>query len=846
MRPFGFHVTILNTLDYLGKFDGKSDEGFFIGYSLNSKAFKVYNIRTRKVEESLHIRFLEDKPIIAGDGPKWLFDIDVLTNSMNYVPVVAGTNSNDLVDGSLFDSSLKNASNDEPQPSSDVGKKDDKGINKENRIDDQERPENSTQDVNTAGPSINTTSTIVNTGSLNINTVSPTFTTAPLEATYADFFGDETEIDMSNITTIYLVPSTPNTRIHKDHSLDHVIGDVQSGVQTRRMTKTTNEQGFISAVYEGKTHEDLHTCLFAYFLSQEEPKKVIQALKDPSWIEAMQEELLQFKLQQGYTQEEGIDYDEVFAPVSRIKAIRLFLAYASFKDFVVYQMDVKSAFLYGKIEEEVYVYQPPGFEDPEFIRVKSDILLVQVYVDDIIFGSTKKELCTKFEKLIHKKFQMSSMGELTFFLGLQVTQKDDGIFISQDKFVDEILKKFGFSTMKTASTPMETSKPLMKDENAEDVDVYLYRSVDIIFVDSSFNLEAYSDSDYADASLDRKSTTGGCQFLGSRLILWQCKKQTIVVTSTTEAEYLATASFYGQNGKGATTASSLEAEQASGNINKTQSMAMPYVPLPQEISAGGSPRCQEAIGGSIAQTRSERICAIYGESHHPSSCTKQFWATAKAKTVNGEVYIQALVDGKKMIVTETSERRKRFSRKLSPLYLRNNDVQAPEELEPIIDEAANEEHVPIHSNDPLLSGLKRLRKVGRTTRIESSKDEGLGAQEDASKQGRKIVDLDADAEKLLKDFKKNLQAGLEEEERMARQKEEEDNLILWDNTQAMMEADYELAQRLQVEEQGELTIEERSKLFVELMDKRKKHFAKLRAEEIRRKPPTKDQKEESN
>ncbi|GJT21466.1 putative ribonuclease H-like domain-containing protein [Tanacetum coccineum] len=230
---------------------------------------------------------------------------------------------------------------------------------------------------------------------------------------------------------------------------------------------------------------------------QEEPKKVIHALKDPSWIEAMQEDLLQFKLQedergivirnkarlvaQGYTQEEGIDYDEVFAPVARIEAIRLFLAYASFKDFVVYQMDVKSAFLYGKIEEKVYLLEL-GMKPCQHIcwtmsfkRHKDDILLVQVYVDDIIFGSTKKELCNAFEKLMHEKFQMSYMGELIFFLVLQVQQKKDGIFISQDKYVDEILKKFRFTEIKTASTPIETQKPLLKDENGEEVDVHMYR-----------------------------------------------------------------------------------------------------------------------------------------------------------------------------------------------------------------------------------------------------------------------------------------------------------------------------------------------------------------------------------
>ncbi|GJU57372.1 putative ribonuclease H-like domain-containing protein [Tanacetum coccineum] len=206
---------------------------------------------------------------------------------------------------------------------------------------------------------------------------------------------------------------------------------------------------------------------------EEEPKKVIQALKDLSWIDSMQEELQQFKLKQVWTlvdlphAKRAIVTKWVYRNkkdkrVARIEAIRLFLAYASFKDFVVYQMDMKSAFLYGKIKEEVYVCQLLG--------VKIDISLVQVYVDDIIFGSTKKELCTKFKKLIHKKFYMSSMGELTFFLGKQVTQKDDGIFISQDKYVDEILKKFRFSTVKTANTPIESSKPLMKDENAKDVD----------------------------------------------------------------------------------------------------------------------------------------------------------------------------------------------------------------------------------------------------------------------------------------------------------------------------------------------------------------------------------------
>ncbi|GJY31862.1 putative ribonuclease H-like domain-containing protein [Tanacetum coccineum] len=191
-------------------------------------------------------------------------------------------------------------------------------------------------------------------------------------------------------------------------------------------------------------------------------------------------------------------------------------------------------------------------------------MLVQVYVDDIIFGSTKQSMYTEFEECMHKRFQMSSMGELTFFLGLQVKQQPDGIFISQDKYVADILKKFDFWSIRTATTPIESNKPLVKDEDGVDVDVHIYRSMigslmyltasrpDIMFAvcacarDSPFELEAFSDSDYGGASLDRKSTTGGCQFLGRRLISWQCKKQTIVANSTTEAKYVAAANCCGQ------------------------------------------------------------------------------------------------------------------------------------------------------------------------------------------------------------------------------------------------------------------------------------------------------------
>ncbi|GJT77096.1 putative ribonuclease H-like domain-containing protein [Tanacetum coccineum] len=296
------------------------------------------------------------------------------------------------------------------------------------------------------------------------------------------------------------------------------------------MTKTSQEHAMVSYIKKQRrtNHKDYQNCLFACFLSQIETKKRLVDL--PKGKQAIGTKWVY----RNKKDERGI--------VVRNKA-RLVA------------QDVKSAFLYGTIEEEVYVCQPPGFEYPQFPNK-----VYKVYVDAIIFGFTKKSLCTEFEGLMHKKFQMSSMGELTFFLGLQVMQRNDGIFISQDKYVADILKKFDFSSVKTTSTLIETNKALIKDEKAEDVDVYLYRSMmyltasrpDIMFTvcacarDSPFNLEAFSNSDYARASLDRKSTIGGCQFLGKRLISWQCKKKIVVANSTTKAEYVVAANCCGQ------------------------------------------------------------------------------------------------------------------------------------------------------------------------------------------------------------------------------------------------------------------------------------------------------------
>ncbi|GJU63187.1 putative ribonuclease H-like domain-containing protein [Tanacetum coccineum] len=360
--------------------------------------------------------------MIEGNGPKWLSDIGSLTQSMKYVPVTTGTISNDSAstseevsqdcivmpickDTSYFDSPKKDVENSEPKTADDAQKQVEDGLNNENVEQERFTDDSSAKDVNAVGQHVNTASPDVNTGSLKLNVVGPSVNTtslnehgsledmfimgvsSTLEATHIESFSDEDEQEfyLGNIINSYTVPTTPNIRIHKDHPIDNVIGDVK-----------LNQQALLNLYL---IHPRWKQCRKNFCNSNFNRNK---------------ERLVA----QGHRKEEGIDYKEVFAPVARIKAIRLSLAYASFMGFLVYQMDVKSAFLYGTIKEEVYVTQPPAFKDPDHPDK-----VYKVYVDDIIFDSTNKDLCTGFEKLMKDKFQMSSMGELTFFLGLQVQQK---------------------------------------------------------------------------------------------------------------------------------------------------------------------------------------------------------------------------------------------------------------------------------------------------------------------------------------------------------------------------------------------------------------------------------------
>ncbi|KAJ9536411.1 hypothetical protein OSB04_un000403 [Centaurea solstitialis] len=518
LKPFGCPCTILNTKSQLGKFDSKLEDGFLVGYSSESKALRVFNSSSRITEESDNVECNENTPNVPVETGSSTDKSRETETPFVMFPMPT-------VDPIEFCHGEK-----EPEPE----KEDDVNTGqKESREDQSERERETEKETIRNHPVTPQEDDVDDSHSSDMSIIDP-------QITHQEDYLDDSHSSDLNITNLdephtNVIDSTcvneegdayesnlgvnlPEellhlTRTQKNHPSSLVIGDMQSPMITRKQSKAVGFQNPNSA-------------MFSCFLSQTKPKKVFDAMKDPSWIEAMQEELLQFVLQhvwdfvdlprghraigtkwifrnkkdeigiviknkarlvaQGYTQEEGIDYDHVFAPVARIEALRLFLAFASYKRFKVYQMDVKSAFLYGKIEEEVYVCQPPGFEDPKFLdkvyklrkalyglhqaprawydtlstyllenqfergvidktlfikKKGSDLLLVQIYVDDIIFGSTKEEMCKEFEDLMHKRFKMSSMGELTFFLGLQVFEYPVAHVHTQNGLAELLIKR---------------------------------------------------------------------------------------------------------------------------------------------------------------------------------------------------------------------------------------------------------------------------------------------------------------------------------------------------------------------------------------------------------------------
>nr|GEZ08573.1 retrovirus-related Pol polyprotein from transposon TNT 1-94 [Tanacetum cinerariifolium] len=504
---------------------------------------------------------------------------------------------------------------------------------------------------------------------------------------FGNAYDDETveeDVDMNNVVSSYTILDAPLTKFLKDHPKDQVIGSIETPIQTRQMTKINKEHGLISLVQKlwRTNYKDFQNCLFACYLSQMEPKKPVQALKDPT----------------------------------RIKAIRLFLAYASFKDFVVYQMDVKSAFLYEKTEDEVYVCEPHGFKDPASPDkvYKVEKALYRQYQAPRAW----KKLSTEFESLMHDKFQMSSMGEYSFFLGLQVQQKSNGIFINQDKYVADILKKFDFSTIKTTSTPIEPNKALVKDTEAKDVDVHLYRLM--------IRLLMY-------LTVSRPDITFAV-----------CACARFYVTSKTSHLHAVKRIFRYLKGVGdrmemaTTTASSLKAEQGSGNINRTPSMATLNEPLPQGT---GSEKPSESKGFEqiidFLNAKSIRYALTMILTVH-ASCVKQFWTFIKVKKVNGQEQIQALVDKQKIIITEecikhdlkfddaeeeagkgsglhtdshhtptnTQLSSSKSQKKIKP---KRNQRQATKVHSPS-SEIPVKESIPSHSNDPLLSSEDSIQR----------------------------------------------------------------------------------------------------------------------------------------
>ncbi|WVZ89201.1 hypothetical protein U9M48_035633 [Paspalum notatum var. saurae] len=601
-RVFGCKCYIYKKRQHLGKFQRRCDIGFLLGYSSKSKAYRVFNNATGMIEETYDVEFDESNGSQGVHVDVADIDEEPLVEAMKNMPIGDIKPKEDEDEVQTIDPPFSSMA---PQD----GSEQDKILPNEDVHVPQQQIDEQAQDVGT-----------------------------PIQAPQ--------------------VAPRRRSQLTSGHPKELIIGSPTRGVTTRSRNTATFVQAYS-------------------FVSSVEPSTIDQALSDPDWVNAMHEELNNFTrnevwtlearpkgarvigtkwvfrnkqddegnivrnkarlVAKGYSQVEGIDFGETFAPVARLEAIRFLLAYASHHDMKLYQMDVKSAFLNGYINEIVYVEQPPGFEDPNhpnhvyrlskalyglkqaprawyeslrdfliekgftigrvdttlFIKkMNNDLFVCQVYVDDIIFGSTNEEYCTEFGKMMAKEFEMSMIGELTFFLGFQIKQLREGTFIYQEMYTRDLLKRFKMDDCNPIETPMATNIKLDPDESGINVDQTLYRSMigsllylcasrpDIMFSvclcarfqadpkeshltamkrirrylkhtpsiglwypkGASFELLGYTDSDFAGCRVERKSTFGGSYLLGCSLVSWSSKKQNCVSLSTAEAEYIAAGS----------------------------------------------------------------------------------------------------------------------------------------------------------------------------------------------------------------------------------------------------------------------------------------------------------------
>ncbi|GJY62580.1 retrovirus-related pol polyprotein from transposon TNT 1-94 [Tanacetum coccineum] len=625
---FGALCYTTNDSENLGKLQPKDDIGIFIGYAPTKKAFRIYNRCIRRIIETIHVDFDELTAMASEHSSSpVLHEMTSATISSGLVPnpppstpfVPPSRTDWDMLFQPLFDELLNPPpSVDHPAPEV-VAPIDEvaapvpavsTGSPSSTTVDqDAPSPSNSQTTPDTQPPVIPNDVEEDNHDIEVAHMGNDPYFGIPIPEVPSDQSSSSDSIH-TNVPPDHQI-SEHNNKWTKDHPLENIIGELARPVSTRL-----------------QLHEQALFCYYDAFLTAVEPKTYKDALTQACWIEAMQEELNEFErlevwelvprpdkvmvitlkwiykvkldelggilknkarlVARGYRQEEGIDFEESFAPVARLEAIRIFLAFAAHMNMVVYQMDVKTAFLNGNLREEVYVSQPDGFVDKDkpnhvyklkkalyglkqaprawydmlssflisqdfskgsvdptlFIRRDGkELLLVQIYVDDIIFAASTPELCDLFSKIICSKFKMSMMGKILFFLGLQISQSPRGIFINQSKYALESLKKYSFDSCDPVDTPMVEKSKLDEDKEGKAIDPSHYRGTvnrGLWYLnDSSIALTAFIDADHAGCQDTRRSTSGSMQFLGDRLISWSSKRQKSDAISSTEAEYIA-------------------------------------------------------------------------------------------------------------------------------------------------------------------------------------------------------------------------------------------------------------------------------------------------------------------